>query len=68
MNGCLHGHICEVFGGSHTYLRCKPSLNSDLLKLKLYFFRGSTLINSMLLSVTLDFLPVFFLMSNFSYV
>ena len=40
---CPHGHVCGVFSGSHPYLRCEPSLNSDLLREKLYFFKGSTL-------------------------
>ena len=60
MNGCPHGHVCGVFGGSHPYLRFNPSLNSDLLRDKLYFTRVARLANSMLLSVTLDLLSVFF--------
>ena len=43
MNGCPHGHVCGLFGGSHPYLRCNPSLNSEFLREKLYFYRGSTL-------------------------
>ena len=43
MNGCPHGHVCGVFGGSQPYLRCNPSLNSDLLRGKLYLFEVSTL-------------------------
>ena len=37
-----HGLVFGVFDGSHPYLRCNPSLNSDLLKNKLYLFKGST--------------------------
>ena len=65
MNGCPHGHVCGVFGGSHPHLRCNPSSNSDLLREKLYFIGGARLANSMLLSVTLDTLSVFSMMSNF---
>ena len=65
MTGCPHGHVCGVFGGSHPYLRCHPSLNSDLLREKLYFLGEARLANSMLLSVTQDLLSVFSLMSNF---
>ena len=65
MNGCPYGHVCGVFGGSHPYLKCNSSLNSDLLKEKLYFLGGARLANSMLLSVTLDSLSVFSLMSSF---
>ena len=65
MNGCPHGHVCGVFSGSHPYLRCNPSLNFDLMRENLYFLGGAHLANSMLLSVTLDSLSVFSLMSNF---
>ena len=37
------GYVCGVFGGFHPYLRCNPSLNSDLLREKLCFYRDSTL-------------------------
>ena len=63
MNACPHGHVSGLFGGSHPYL-CNQSLNSDLLRETLYFFRVARLANSLLLSVTLDF---FFLMSNFRF-
>ena len=53
MNGCPHGHVCGVFGGSHPYLGCNPSF-------KLYFLKVAGLVNSMLLSVKLDLLTVFF--------
>ena len=42
VNGYPHGHVCGMFGSSHPYLRCYPSLNSDLLREKLCFFKGST--------------------------
>ena len=64
-NDCPHGHVCGVFGSSHPYLRCNQPLNSHLLREKVYFW-VARLANSMLLSVTLDILSVFFLMSNFS--
>ena len=54
MNGCPHGHLCGVFGDSHPYLRCNPSLNSDLCMEKLYFLKGSTLAKSMLLYVSVS--------------
>ena len=60
VNGCPHGHVCGLFGGSHPYLRCNPSLFSDLLSEKLNFVRVTRLTNSMLLSVTVDLLSVFF--------
>ena len=50
---------------SHSYFKCNSSLNSGLLREILYFLGGARLANSMLLSVTLDFLSVFSLMSNF---
>ena len=53
MNGCPHGHVCGVFGSFHPYLRCNPSLNSDLLKKNCIFLRVARLANSMLLSATL---------------
>ena len=43
LSGCPHGHVCGVFDGSHPYLRRNLSLNSDLLRRKLYIFKGSTL-------------------------
>ena len=43
VNGCPHGYVCGVFGGSHPYLRCNPSLNSYFLREKLYLFKSSTL-------------------------
>ena len=55
-----------MFGGFHPYLRCNPSLNSDLLSKKLYFLKIASLANSMLLFVTLDFLSVFFSDEQFS--
>ena len=60
MNGCPHGHVCGVFDGSNPYLRCNPSLNSDLFREELYFLGVARLANSMLLSVTLDLFSVFF--------
>ena len=48
MNGCPHGHVCGMFDGSHPYLRCKSSLNSNLLRKKLYFFKGSMLLSMIL--------------------
>ena len=60
VNDCPHGHLCGVFGGSHPILRCYPSSNSDLMREKLYFSRVARLAKSMLLSVTLEILPVFF--------
>ena len=65
MNGCPHGHICGVFGGSHLYLRCNPSLNSDLLREKLYLFKGSTLSQFDASFCDARFIVSFFLMSNF---
>ena len=64
MIGCPHGHVCGVFSGYHPYLRCNPSLNSDLLRENLHFLGGARLANSMLLSVMLDLLSVFSLMDN----
>ena len=49
-----------VFGGSHPYLRCKPSLSSDLLEKKLYL-----LASSMLLSVMPNLLKAFLGLSIF---
>ena len=40
VKGCLHGQVRGVFGGFHPYLIGKLSLNSDLLREKLYFFYG----------------------------
>ena len=37
MNGCPYGQVRGVFGGSHPYLICNLSLNSDLLREKLCF-------------------------------
>ena len=64
MNGCPHGHVCGVFGGSHPYLRCKPSLTSDLLREKLYFFKGSTLNHFDAPHLILIYYQLFFLMNN----
>ena len=55
VNSCPLGHVDGVIVGFHPYLRCNPSLNSDLLREKLYFSRVVRLANSMLLSLTLDF-------------
>ena len=68
MYGCPHGHVCGVFGGSHPYLRCIPSLNSDLLREKLYFLSVARLAISMLLSVTLDLTSVVFSDGHFAIV
>ena len=65
MNGCPHGHVCGVFGGSHPNLRCNPSLNSEFLREKLYFYRGSTLSQFDASFCDARFLSVFSLMSNF---
>ena len=46
MNVYPHGHVCGVFGSSHPYLRCYPSLNSDLLRKKLCFLRVARLASS----------------------
>ena len=60
VKSCPHGHVCGVFGGCHSYIRCNPSLNSDLLGENFIFLRVARLANSMLLSVTLGLLSVFF--------
>ena len=45
--------------GSHPYLRCMPSLNSDLLREKL-FFSGSTLSQFDALFCVTRFIVIFF--------
>ena len=67
MNGCPHGHVCGVFGGSHPYLRCNLSLSSDLLKEKLYFFKGSTLSQFDAPLCVARFIVIFSLMSSFPF-
>ena len=65
VNGCPHGHVCGLFGGSHPYLRCNPSLLSDLLSEKLNFVRSNKLnqFDAPFCDGRLTF--SFFLMSNF---
>ena len=67
MNGCPHGHVCGVFGSSHPYFRCYPSLNSDLLREKLCFLRVARLASSKFNAPFCDaiFFVSFFLMSSF---
>ena len=60
MNGGPHGLVCGLFGGFHPYLGCNPSLSSDLMRGNCIFLKVARLANSMLLSVTLDFLSIFF--------
>ena len=45
--------------GSHPYLICKPSFNSDLLRENCTFLSVAHLSSSMLLSVMLDLLSAF---------
>ena len=66
MNGCPQGHVCEVFGRSHSDLRCKASLNSDLLRENLYFFKGSKLIQFDSLFFDARFIVSFFSDDKFS--
>ena len=63
-NGCPHGHVFEVFGVSHPYLRCKTSLKFDLLREKLYFFKESTLSRVDALFCDARFFFSFFLISS----
>ena len=65
MNRCPQGHVCGVFGGSHPYLRCNPSLDSDLLKIKLYLFKSNTRSQFDAPFCDARFIVSFFLMSNF---
>ena len=65
MNGCPHGHVCGVFGGSHPYLRCNLSLNSDLLRGNLYLLKSTTLSQFDAPFYDARFIVSFFLISNF---
>ena len=66
LNGCPDGLVCGVFGGSHPYLRCNSSLNSDLLMKKLYLFKGSTHSHFDAPFCEARFIVSFFLKSNFA--
>ena len=65
MNGCPHGRVCGVFGGSYPCLRYNSSSISDLLRVKLYLFKGSTLSQFDASFCDARFIVSFFLMSNF---